>query len=200
MSAAADPEPIEQRLHVGITVKVDVRIRMNVACQELLDTECPGAMSRADEDRIAESACDQLHPAKDERAHQDLADLGVGLHDRKQAFTIQLAHFARFAHLRPQQGTAAGEHVHFARKLAGTMHCHEFFARSRWANDLDLARDDEEKGAAGSPASNRTSPRRVDRRCPCATTRATCAGVSLGNIRSAGDFPLNGICGVRVDI
>jgi hypothetical protein len=25
-------------------------------------------------------------------------------------------------------------------------------------------------------------------------------GVSLGNIRSAGDFPLNGICGVRVDI
>jgi hypothetical protein len=76
---------------------------------------------------------------------RDFADLGVGLYDRKQAFTIQLAHFARFAHLRPQQGTAPGEHVNFARELARAMHCHEFFARSRWANDLDLARDDDEE-------------------------------------------------------
>jgi hypothetical protein len=28
---------------------------------------------------------DQLDPAQDERAHQDLAQLGIGLHDREQA-------------------------------------------------------------------------------------------------------------------
>ena len=38
---------------------------------------------------------DQLDAAQDERPHQDLAQLGVGLHQREQLLAIELDHFTR---------------------------------------------------------------------------------------------------------
>ena len=40
---------------------------------------------------------DQLDAAQDERPHQDLAQLGVGLHQREQLLAIDLDHLARLA-------------------------------------------------------------------------------------------------------
>ena len=80
-----DVKPIEQLLRVGIAIEIDVVERMAVARQELLDPQRAGAVRRADHDDVAEVARDQLEAAKDERAHQDLAQLGVGLHQARAA-------------------------------------------------------------------------------------------------------------------
>jgi len=53
--------------------------------------------------------------------------------------------------------------------------------RSTWSSPLRTRKN----GTVVSPASTRTSPRAVDRRRPCAATRATCCGVSVGNTRAA---------------
>ena len=54
-------------------------------------------MPRADQHDVAEAVGDQLDAAQDERAHQDLAQLGVGLHQRQQVAAIELDHLAGFA-------------------------------------------------------------------------------------------------------
>ena len=51
-------------------------------------------MNRTGKHDIAESPRDQLDPSEDEGPHQDIAQLAVGLHKRKQLFAIDLDHFA----------------------------------------------------------------------------------------------------------
>ena len=43
---------------------------------------------------VAEAVRDQLDAAQDEGAHQDLAQLAVGLHQRQQVLAIELDHLA----------------------------------------------------------------------------------------------------------
>ena len=85
---------VQQLLHVGVAVEIDVGVRMAVARQELFDAKRSSAMIRPDEHDVAEPVRDQLHPAQDEGAHDQLAEFAVGLHERQQLFTIQLDHFA----------------------------------------------------------------------------------------------------------
>ena len=97
----------------------------------------PARVRRPDEHDVAEPVRDQLHAAQDERPHEDLAELGVGLHERQQALAIQLDHFARLADARADERAAAREHVDFAGELARAMdddqvsRCRPTAARSR---------------------------------------------------------------------
>ena len=103
-------------------------------------------MRRSDEHHVAETAGDQLDTAQDERAHDDVADLGVGLDERQQAAVIQLDHLARVDRTRPDQRSPAREHVDFARELARTVHGDDGPVRRAGPDDLDVpARDDEER-------------------------------------------------------
>ena len=88
-------KPVEQLLRLGVVIEIDVVVRMSVARQKLLDPQRAGAMRRADEHDVAEAARDQLDAAQDERPHQDLAQLGVGLDERQQLLAIELDDFAR---------------------------------------------------------------------------------------------------------
>ena len=90
-------KPIEQLLRVGVAIEIDVGVRMAVAGQKLLHPQRAGAMRRADEDDIPEATRNQLDPAEDERPHEDLAQLGVGLHEGEQLLAIELDHLARLA-------------------------------------------------------------------------------------------------------
>ena len=62
-------------------------------------------MRRADHDDVAQIARDQFHAAQDERAHQDLAQLGVGLDQGEQLLAIELDHFAGFADAQTRRST-----------------------------------------------------------------------------------------------
>ena len=67
---------------------------MPVPRQKFLHPKRPGVVSRADDDGIAHLMRNQLEAAQNERAHQNLAQLGVGLYQREQLLVIELDHFA----------------------------------------------------------------------------------------------------------
>lgn len=77
-------------------------------------------MCRSKEDDISKTARDELDTPKNEGAHEDLAQLGVGLHEGQQMITSQLDYFTRLAHAQPGQRAAARNHVAFASELSGT--------------------------------------------------------------------------------
>lgn len=83
--------------------------------------------------------------AQDEGAHEELAELAVGLQQRQQVFAIELDDFARFAGARPDERRAAGEHGDLAGELTGAMGGNERLGGAGWPNNLDLARRDDEK-------------------------------------------------------
>jgi hypothetical protein len=73
---------VQQLLDARVAVEIDVGVRMAVARQELPHAERSRAVIRAEEDDVSDPVSDQLHPAKDEGPHDDLAKLAVGLHER----------------------------------------------------------------------------------------------------------------------
>ena len=149
-------------------------------------------MARADEHDVADLAVEEFDPPVNERAHEDFAQLTVGLHDGKKAFAIELDHSARFAHARLQKRAPSGQHVDLIRELSGAMHDHDPLAFLLSLHDLDLPDVTTKKGIELSPASKRMSPRRTSRVRPCAASRSICCGVSLGNASSARDAPVMG--------
>jgi hypothetical protein len=60
---------------------------------------------------------DELLAAKDERPHDDLAQLVVGGDDREEILTIDLDHLARLDSAHTNESATTGEHAHVAREL-----------------------------------------------------------------------------------
>ena len=111
-----DVESVQQRLGVGIAIEVDVGERMVVAGQELLHPQRAGAMRRPDQDDITQAIRNQLGPPQDECAHDDVAQLGIGLNERQQLLVVDLEDLARLAHERLCQRASPGDHVRFHRE------------------------------------------------------------------------------------
>ena len=65
-------------------------VRMAVPREKFLDAQRALGVARSDQHRVALSVLHELEPAQDERAHQDLAELRVGLDERTKALAIQL--------------------------------------------------------------------------------------------------------------
>ena len=146
-----DVKAIEELLHPGVAIEIDVGIGMTVPGQELLDPQRAGAMVRADEDDVAEAAGDELAAAQDEGAHQDLAELAVGLHQRQQPLALDLDHFPVLGAAQPHQAAAAREHVDFAGEVAGRVHDDELVAGRGRAHHVQRAARDDEERRVGAP-------------------------------------------------
>ena len=89
---AAYAELVEQLLRVAVIVKVDIVEGMAVARQEFLHPESAGAVRGPEHDDVADVARDQLEAPQDERAHQDLPERAVGLHEGEVAPEIPSRH------------------------------------------------------------------------------------------------------------
>src|SRR6516162_11153918 len=87
-------EVIEEALNVGVAFQIDVGVRMPVAREEFLNAKGISGVARANECCIANTLHQQLHPPKNERAHQDLAQLRVRLQQCKEAFAGELDDFS----------------------------------------------------------------------------------------------------------
>ncbi len=140
-----DVEVVEQLLHPLVVVEIDVRVGMAVAGEELPRPQRRGAEVRSQEHHVADPVRDQLQPAEDERPHEDVAELGVGLHEREQALAVELDHLARLGRARPHERAAAGEHVDLAGELAGLMGGDERLGAAGRADDLEPSLDDHEE-------------------------------------------------------
>ena len=136
---------IQELLRLGVLIEVDVMERMAVPRQKLLDPKRARAVHRAVDDDVPEVASDQLRTPEDERAHQDLAQLGVGLHERKQLLARELDHFGRRAHTQARHRSAARDHVRFARELSGVVSDDERLAAVDRRQHLHFPADDDEE-------------------------------------------------------
>src|SRR5207245_4905790 len=83
-------EAIDQLLYAGFSVQVEHRLGMPVAGEELADAERPLAMRGPQDHDIAHAAGDQFQPTQDEGAHEEGAQLTVGLDERQQAVATDL--------------------------------------------------------------------------------------------------------------
>ena len=60
---------------------------------------------------------DYAHAAQDESAHEELAELGIVLHDTSQLFRIDQQNGAGVAHANAHQGSGAAQGAHLAGKI-----------------------------------------------------------------------------------
>ena len=138
-------ELVEQRLHVGVALDVDVPERVPVPGEELLQAERRRGVPRADDDRVAVPAREEPHAPQDERAHEDLAELGVGLHERAELRVLDAQARAGAAARARTSERRRCEHAHLAGELAGPVDRDGLLDRSARMDDLDLAFEDDEE-------------------------------------------------------
>jgi hypothetical protein len=100
-------KPVEQVLHVGVMVEIDIGVGIAVAREKFLDAQRPGAVIGTEEHHVAETARDQFHAPQDERAHDNFAQLGIGLHQRQQLLAVEFDHLAGLDRAQPQQRAPA---------------------------------------------------------------------------------------------
>ena len=94
-------------------------------------------MRRSDEHGVARPAADQLDASKNERPHQDFAELGVVLDQRHHLIAIQLEEFAGVAGAQPEQRAAAGDHVDLAAELSRAVERDQDLAFAAAPDNLD---------------------------------------------------------------
>src|SRR4051812_40702309 len=103
-------------------------------------------MDRAHDNHIADATRDESRAPENERAHQHLAQFGVGLHEQQQLLTIELDDFTALAHTNTGERATARNHVALTGKLAGAVGRDQYFrVASRTQHANRTADDDKER-------------------------------------------------------
>ena len=76
-------------------------------------------MSRSDHEDIAKIVGNQRHTPQDERPHEDLAQLGVGLHELQQLIPTELDQLAALGDTDAGETPEPKEHIDLAAELPG---------------------------------------------------------------------------------
>ncbi len=83
--ARIDVEPLDQRPRLRVALRVEAIVRVGVARQEPDQAQHVAIPRPADDDRPAGAGLDEPDAAQDERAHDALAELGLGDEQRAQS-------------------------------------------------------------------------------------------------------------------
>ena len=70
----------------------------------------PAEWVEPDEHNISHPGRHQLNPAENESTHQDLAELGIGLHQSQHVLAIKFDHLTRLGDTHSKESPAAREH------------------------------------------------------------------------------------------
>ena len=87
--------------------------------------------------------CQQRHATEDEGAHEQVAELGIALHQPAQPVEVDAEDLARFAHAAAHEVAAACERVDLAGELAGAVDGDEVIAGDAGVDDLEGAGEDD---------------------------------------------------------
>src|SRR6478672_2964482 len=137
-------KPVEQLLRVRIAIKIDEVERMPIPRQELPDPERSGVVCGSDDHDPTPVARDQLEAPKNEGAHQDLAQLRIGLHQREELLATEFNHLPWFADAQPGHRRPTRNQVGFSREAPGAMADDERLPSVGDLQRLNLARDHDE--------------------------------------------------------
>jgi hypothetical protein len=148
----ADPEVLEQRVHLAVALHVQVDVGMAVAHQERLEPQGVRRVAGADQHRPTESVGDEVGAPQGEGAQEQLAQLRVGLHDVPEVGEIDLEQRGRVEGLRLDQAVSARHHVHLAQELPGPVDGDPLLAHPRQRRDLHAAFQQHVERALGHAA------------------------------------------------
>src|SRR5437868_2450476 len=102
-------------------------------------------MLGSDQHRVPDTVSDQFKTPENEGAHDDLAELNVGLYELLQSMTIKLDHLTRLAHSTAHERTTTGEHVEFSGKASRSMSGDQHIALRIRLDDFDLSGNNNEE-------------------------------------------------------
>ncbi len=145
-------------------------VRLAVARQEILQPRHVAERRRADQHRAADAALDQADPAQDQRAHDALAEIGLGDQQRAQLLRRNQQRFDVALGMAVDQRDAAGELADLGQKLPRPLvDDRRDMAEAVALGDRDMARQHHEHAGAelagleqgfAVPGSVRSSPNR----------------------------------------
>src|ERR1700675_3393148 len=102
-------------------------------------------MMRTQQDNVALAAADELQPAEDEGAHENLAQLGVLRDERPQSLSAQLEKLTRLSDAAAHQGAPPGDHRHLAGELTGAVRCYGALAIKLRLDNFHASGKEDEK-------------------------------------------------------
>jgi hypothetical protein len=94
---------------------------------------------------LPQPLANQLQPAQDKGAHQDLTQLRVLRNQRPQLLAAQFEKFAVLRYAPDHQALPSGNHGHLAGELARLVAGNHPFALERWLDDFHAPREQHEK-------------------------------------------------------
>ena len=100
-------------------------------------------MGRTKKHHVSESSINQRHTTINEGQHENLAELGIGLHHGHQVISIEFDDVAGLLHAHTKQSPPAGQHAHFTGELPRPKQGDQRFGIPR-LNDFNLAGVDHE--------------------------------------------------------
>src|SRR5262249_23583201 len=131
-------EAIQQVLHVGVMVKVEILEGVAVTGEQFLDAKGRRGSTGADEQRVANPLCHHGDASMNQGPHEHVADLGVCLNEGVHLVTCQLDDFARFTDAQTRLRRTTEDHADVPGELSRTENRDEKVAKARRANDLDF--------------------------------------------------------------
>src|SRR5258706_13941727 len=138
---------IEDLLGHRIAVEIDERRWMGIAREELANLERARRKHRTEDQDIAEALVEEHGSAEDEGAHQDRAQLRIGLDEGEQSVSRHLDHLAWRRRANGGERPPSSEQVELAAERARTIRRDELFTVARWTHHGELSLgDDEERG------------------------------------------------------
>src|SRR5204862_227780 len=155
-------EAVEEAARVGVRLGVEEAMRVGVPAQELLQAQGVGAVRRTDDDDAAVHVADQADAAQDERAHDDLADVGLARDEAAEVRALDAQQPARLAGAGADENLPIVEEVELARELALAQDDEDLALVATAAHDgVLVAQDDQLDAGLGQ---DRTGYRRIEAR------------------------------------
>ena len=143
------PESLQQFLRACVVLQIDAGEWMAVANEELLDPKRAGAVARPDHDDVAEAVGNEFGATEDESPHDDVAELGVGLHQAQKVLAADLQDLAGLADKRAEQRRPTSDCVALANELTGPVRHDRRLGNAGRPQDLHGAGDHDEERDAG---------------------------------------------------
>ena len=150
-------------LDTRVFFHLEVDVRLAIAGEELANPQGRRGMGRSDQDSVASVVGDQRHPAEDERAQEDLAQLGIGLDHPPQRVRRHLQGLAVLAHPAANQGPAPGQDARLSGELARSVDRDRLLPAVDQVDDLHLAGNDDVEIARGLALVEQNGPAQPER-------------------------------------
>src|SRR5258708_29927305 len=126
---------IKGLLRHRIAVEIDERRWMGIAREELANLERARRIHRTEDQDVAEALVEEHGSPEDECAHEDRAQVRVGLDEGEQPLSPHLDHLAWRRGPNGGEGPASSKHIELAAERARPIRRDEVLTVARWTHD-----------------------------------------------------------------